>query len=213
MTIRGRHGVHRSRGYTAVEVLVAMTLFAIGAAGVIGMLKVTVQGTQDARRMDIATHLAHTWTARLERDSTFWTQPNREFPNVHNLAQTRWLNDVNNAACNANYCNPTFAPADAASAAGSGWAFDYLGRDRWNGSGDHEYCMQYQLNWISPIGAANPLNQDAIMRAEIRIYYARLEGRQVTDCAAPTVSPNDALQAPRTYHFVHAATSIRENVR
>ena len=32
----------RSRGFTAVEVLMAMTLFAIGAAGVIGMQRVTI---------------------------------------------------------------------------------------------------------------------------------------------------------------------------
>ena len=39
-----------ARGYTAVEVLMAMTLFAIGAAGVISMQKVTMQGGEDARR-------------------------------------------------------------------------------------------------------------------------------------------------------------------
>jgi prepilin-type N-terminal cleavage/methylation domain-containing protein len=202
-----------NRGYTAVEVLIAMTLFAIGAAGVIGMLKVTIQGGQDARRMDTATFLAHQFIDRLHRDSMYWTQPNRDFPNVHNLAQTRWLNDVGNAACNANYCNPTFNPPDAASAAGSGWAYDYLGRDRWNGSADHEYCAQYRLNWIAPLGAAAPLNQDAVMRAEIRVFYVRLESRQVRDCVNPTISPDDPANGPMTYHYVHAATALRENVR
>src|SRR5207237_490176 len=94
------------RGYTAVEVMAAMTLFAIGAAGVISMQKVTIQGGQDARRLDIATNIAHEWVARLQRDSMNWTQPsskNRDVTNVY--TQTKWLTNVTLGSCNPpNWC-------------------------------------------------------------------------------------------------------------
>lgn len=203
----------RSGGYTAVEVLVAMTLFAIGAAGVIGMMKVTIQGGQDARRMDIASHIAHTWIDRLHRDATYWNLPNRDNPGIHNLDQTRWLHQVGSAACNPpNWCFPAFSPADATQAQGSGYAFDYLGRDRWTGSGDHEYCVQLRFEWIYPLGNPPALNQDAVMRAEVRVFYTRLDASPVGDCASLAVSP-DGPTAAQTYHFVHATTAIRETVR
>ena len=182
-----------------------MTLFGIGAASVIGMLRLTIQGGQDARRMDIATHIANTWVERLQADSVWWTRPNRDFPGVHNLDQTRWLASVNVGACNLDYCNPSLAPTDAVTARGTAWAFDYLGRERWSGSNDHEFCAQYKMDWIRPLGAGLQLNQDAVIRAEVRVYYARLEQRQVTACGA--------IALPPSYHLVHAATSIRKNVR
>ena len=71
-----------------------MTLFAIGAAGVIGMQRVTIQGGEDARRFDMATNIANEWIARLQRDATFWTQPNAENQNTIDLNRTRWLVNV-----------------------------------------------------------------------------------------------------------------------
>jgi prepilin-type N-terminal cleavage/methylation domain-containing protein len=65
-----------ARGYTVVEIMSAMTLFAIGAAGVVGMQRVTVQGGYDARRFDTATNIAREWQHRLQRDSAYWTEPN-----------------------------------------------------------------------------------------------------------------------------------------
>ena len=69
------------RGYTVVEVMSAMTLIAIGAAGVIGMQRVTIQGGMDARNFDVATNIAREWQSRLQRDAALnWTAPNALTP-------------------------------------------------------------------------------------------------------------------------------------
>ena len=48
----------RSRGYTAIEVLVALTLFAVGTASVLSLQRAAIVGASDARRTDVATAVA-----------------------------------------------------------------------------------------------------------------------------------------------------------
>lgn len=197
-----------ARGYTAVEVLSAMTLFAIGAAGVIGMQKVTIQGGEDARRFDIANNIASEWLNRLQRDSMRWTKPNPYDPVNSNLdTETAWIKDVATAGCNGTYCNPTIP---AATPEGISPAFDIFGRDQASGTGEHVYCVQYMLNWIAPPGTAPNFNPMALMRADVRVFWARLDRAPIGNCAAPPVNP-DSAAAVGAYHFVYASTAIREN--
>lgn len=199
------------RGYTAVEILSAMTLFAIGAAGVIGMQRVTIQGGQDARRLDIATNIAHEWTARLQRDSMSWTLPSNKNRTTENLSTaTRWIKNVSLGACNPpNFCNPPL-PAPGGEA-GFSPAFDIFGRDRPTGSGDHTFCVQYRLWWGRPLGNPPVLNEQATIHADVRVLYSRLEQNPIGDCSNPVVNgitPNDA-NANTVYHFVYASTAVR----
>lgn len=64
-----------ARGYTAIEVLMAMTVMAIGGAAVITMQKTSVTGNLDARKADVANAIARTWVERLQRDAMAWTLP------------------------------------------------------------------------------------------------------------------------------------------
>lgn len=186
----------------------AMTLFAIGAAGVIGMQKVTMQGGEDARRVDMANNIANEWLARLQRDAAFWTTPSAEFPNTINLTQnTRWLKQVDTCG---NFCTPpmpTTLPVD-----GQSPAFDMFGRDLPSGTTDAWYCVQYRLTWISNPGIAPALRLTALMRAEVRVYWNRLEASPIGDCSAP---PPELIPATTAspFHMVYAATAIRSNPR
>lgn len=198
------------RGYTAVEVMAAMTLFAIGAAGVIGMQKVTIQGGQDARRLDIATNIAHEWVARLQRDSTNWTTPsskNRDVTNVYSA--TKWLTNVTLGACNPpNWCTP---PAPPNPPEGFSYAFDLFGRDSLATATDHHYCVQYRLWWGRPLGAAAPFNEQATIHADVRVFYSRLEQIPVTTCSTASINgitPNSANYRD-AFHMVYASTVLR----
>jgi prepilin-type N-terminal cleavage/methylation domain-containing protein len=197
-----RHLRRNQRGYTAVEVLSAMTLLAIGGAGVIGMQKVTLQGSEDARRYDIGGNIANEWCARLQRDTAQWTEPNASLPFNNNINLTKFIKSV--TTCAAGFCNP---PA-VAPAAGMSGSFDIFGRDLPAGDATTTYCAQYRLQWIADIGPAPPYNPSAIMRAEVRVFWSRLERNPVGDCA--TATP-DAANANELYHFVYATTAIREN--
>ena len=200
-----------ARGYTAVEVLMAMTLFAIGAAGVIGMQRATIQGGEDARRFDMATNIANEWLARLQRDANYWTQPNAQSPNTIDINQTRWIQDVDRAAC-ANFCT---IPMPAAPANGLSPAFDSFGRDLPSGTTEAVYCVQYRLRWIASPGTgptypAASLRVTGLMRAEVRVYWARLESTALGDCTGATSIPPEVIPAVSPFHFVYAATAIRE---
>jgi type II secretory pathway pseudopilin PulG len=98
-------------GYTSVEVLIAMTLLAIGAAGVIGMQRVTIQGGEDARRFDMATNIANEWVSRLQKDASFWrTQPDLSQLDTMGFGTTTWLKYID--SCNNKFCTPPM-PAGA----------------------------------------------------------------------------------------------------
>ena len=195
----------RSRGFTAVEVLMAMTLFAIGAAGVIGMQRVTIQGGEDARRFDVATNIANEWIGRLQRDAMFWTQPNASNPNTIDIANTKWLNNVGGAC--SSFCN---IPMPVGVPDGQSPAFDNYGKDLPAGTNDAWYCVQYRLNWLQSPGPipGGPFQLGSVMRAEVRVYWALLESDIIHNCAAP---PPDPIPLGSQFHFVYAATAIREN--
>lgn len=191
-----------SRGYTVVEIIAAMTLFAIGAAGVVTMQRVTIQGGTDARRFDVGSNIANEWAHRLHRDSMVWTQPNAANPSTSNITLTRWLKDTPTPG--ATWVMPAI-PA-AGSEAGLSPAFDVYGRDVTSAGGviEHMYCTQYRLQWL-----ANPgpnFNPGGLIRAEIRVFWARLDSSAITDCTAATPDTT-----PTAYHFVYVSTAIRQN--
>lgn len=190
----------RSRGYTVVEIISAMTLFAIGAAGVIGMQRVTIQGGTDARNFDVATNIARQWQHRLQRDALSWTQPN-SVVSTSNIDATRWLGTAN---IDNTWRVPAPGPGGAADP-GYGASFDVLGREIDPGSDDRMFCVQYRLGWIAE--SNNGANPTALIRAEIRVIWARLEH-------GPPACDDVTLDAPATrnhYHFVNLATAIRGN--
>jgi prepilin-type N-terminal cleavage/methylation domain-containing protein len=195
---------NRERGYTVVEVLAAMTLFAIGAAGVISMQRVTIQGGTDARRFDVGANIANEWVFRLQRDSMFWTLPDSADPITSNRAATRWLNTVSPMGTPPTWITPAI-PTTAEG--GISPAFDVFGRDLPAAAGVAEglmYCTQIRLQWIADPGAS--MQMGALIRGEVRVFWPRLESKELTTCAG--VSPD---AAPNDYHIVYVATVIRQN--
>jgi hypothetical protein len=203
-----------------------MLFLAIGAAGVIGMQKVTIQGGRDARNFDIATNIANEWLSRLQRDAMYWTAPNDDVKVSNLTTATTWLKSTPTASsCPQGFCLPPVpATIDAASHVGVGTspAFDQLGRELPKVAGTnpddmHYFCAQYRLSWVAdPTNAACKSGAEdcltALIRAEVRVLWQRLEYGQIGNCEALPVALNTPAATSR-YHFVYAATSIRENAR
>ena len=193
------------RGYTVVEVMSAMTLFAIGAAGVISMQRVTIQGGDDARHFDVATGIAYEWQSRLQRDAMNWTEPNSLTSSSNRTTNTLWLASVTDPP--AAWSVPAGGPSGAL--AGYSGAFDLLGNDIDPASADHVFCVQYRLGWIAPeTGSSGNSTPSAIIRAEIRVFWSRLEYGP-TNCANTTVYENAATRQQN--HFVFVTTAVRPN--
>ncbi len=188
----------RSRGYTVVEVLSAMTLFAIGAAGVIAMQRVTIKGGTDARRFDVATNIAREWQHRLQVDSFRWTAPNSVETTSNRSTRTLWLRTVEDT----NGSPPAWRVPERGSQPIPGYssAFDAMGRDVDIKDEERLFCVQYRLSWIAPETTSAAT---ALIRAEIRVFWPRLEFG-TPDCENLTPDPNQ-------HHFVHLATTLRGN--
>lgn len=211
--VRSTKARRGARGYTVVEVLSAMTLFAIGAAGVIGMQRVTVQGGADARSFDVASNIASEWASRLHRDSMAWTLPNAANPTAaSDIGGTTWLKDADDAP---GVWKTPALPAAGASA-GMSPAFDLYGRDldatENNTGGKAIYCVQYRMNYLAnpaenPGDPTSRFSPGGLVHAEIRVVWARLENAPIGTCDGFTFDAADTVK----YHFVYLSTAIRPN--
>lgn len=191
------------RGYTAIEVLVSLSIVIVGAAGVISMQRATIQGDVDARRMDMANAIARQWTERLRTDAMLWTLPAAINPNS-NFSQAALLQNVAIPA-NAQWFIP-----DQRLPAPTNWSpgMDALGSDvPLTDLGDDKnryalFCTHVRLTWLI---------QDQLMRADVRVFWPRGLSVAPEDHFCSN-TPNTAIETMTdSYHFVYATTAIRRN--
>jgi hypothetical protein len=197
-----------------VEVVIAMTLFAIGGAGVLAMQGASVKGHADARNLSTATNVSRVWLERLRRDALIWGTPDLN-GTPRTLAATRWMQGANGAA-STGWITPANASVTQWVNAGTGErqspAFDVRGVDQPEGDEKVFFCTQYRLEAVqfNP-GTAEP----KLVRAEVRVFWPRNlhVARSPNFCraAAGDVLVDDPAESTKAYHFVYAATVIREN--
>jgi type IV pilus assembly protein PilV len=200
---RGSRG---SRGYTIVEVLLAMTVLTIGAAGAITMQKAAIQGNLDARKTDIAANIARMWMERIQRDSMSWTTSNPS-----NLGNAGLLGSA--TASVGKWFLPFFssyaAPGGGLASVSPG--FDMLGRDVPSQAGltNAFYCVHLRETWLAQ-NATTPTN--SLMRVELRVVWPR--GIAQDTYAPPlcdTTSATTANPDPRLYSTLYMVTAVRAN--
>ena len=152
-----------ARGYTMIEVMMALALLAVGASGVIAMQKATVVGNASAKSIATGTALAERWAERLRLDAMVW---NTTTP-LDDLAETRWLKTV---VASPNVWNlPPSTPAAVAPEA------DPIGADivAANDSSVTAYCTHLSFLQITP----------KLIGAVVRVTWRR--DNSIIDCAAP----------------------------
>ena len=221
---RGRVERGRARGYTAVEVLMGLTLTAIGASAVISMQRSAIQANQDARKLDVANAISREWMERLRRDSTLWTVPNPNGLGTTNYGNAKLLvtylpvgpavgsapaDDPNlvTIATNTAWSFPDYYVKNPPVSGLDGMSpgFDILGRDvdtQAAGSANTAFfCVNIRLNWLIV---------NNLIRAEVRVFWPRLvtSGPSAGWCTAgiESVTPDTS-----TYHYVYTASTVRLN--
>lgn len=202
-----------SRGYTAVEVLLSMTILVIGATGVVAMQRAAVQGNVDAREMDMAQSIAREWMERLKRDATLWTPAVLPAVPPPNLSRAVLVNE--------NLTGTWFVPQARLTPAApqndvESPGFDALGRDvtglAYTGSDLRaatgpglRYCTNVRLT---------PLTVDQTMlRAEVRVFWPRLLTASPDAQFCSQAPPASLDTATDTYHFVYLVSAISQNVQ
>ena len=185
MSARGRA---IAGGYTLVEVVAALAVLAVGAAGVVAMQKAVLTANARARDLTAASAIAMTWATRARVDALQWNDPG----GVSDLGGTAWL-DVTESQPGTT-APPAEVPGLGAPAA------DSLGADLYAGDGaPAAFCTH--LRFTRPAPAWPDL-----IRVEIRVFWDRSGGP--VDCSA---DPGDVDTGQGRFGAVHLTTSVLRN--
>jgi prepilin-type N-terminal cleavage/methylation domain-containing protein len=192
----------RGRGYTVIEVMIALTLLAIGTSGIIAMQKVTSVNNRDARNLVIAGQIARTWMERLRADSVQWNHPSAS-RTTDDLNETTWLNGNINGTWFRPDDNPRGSPT-----------FDAFGNDVPDVSAANGvFCSHLRLTWL--YGPPPDPPPPYLIRAEVRVFWMR-DGADGPASGTYLCDPNATVaaiaSAVQTYHFVYVTSAIQENM-
>jgi Tfp pilus assembly protein FimT len=204
----------RARGYTVVELMMAICVFAIGVTGIAAMQKVTVFSNQHAKNLELATHIAQSWLDMLAADATKWNRPSPASALSDRNTDTIWLGTVPTAG----WALPVYDTG-----LNFGPAFDALGNPVNNttpaGVAQAAFCTHIRLAWLYNETNATGTSGNGLIRAEVRVFWLRDGATGVV--GANPCSPGTATTVLSAvvsgrpvitdYHVVQKVTAIREN--
>ena len=218
MSLRTRQARATAQGYTAVEVLLAMTVLLIGSASVMSMQKSAIQSNLDARKFDIANSIAHDWLERLQTDATQWTLPGAPgsgLPGVSNFVNTKWLTPGGtggNGAFGA-WFEPTIPGTyGSPGAEGNSPAFDILGRDLDLADARNAvFCTHVKIDQLELDAGGFPL----LLRATVIVFWQKQLVTSASplggNCLAHFDVVADEAAHPGSWHIIYVTTPIRKN--
>jgi prepilin-type N-terminal cleavage/methylation domain-containing protein len=217
------------RAYTAIEVMLAIAVLGVGAAGVMSMQRGSIVGDLESRRMDVANAIARTWVERLRRDATAWTGPNAYVVADTTLPFTNFGVAGGPATVIPGWYQPVipaaYSPVNGAD--GLSPMFDALGRDLiLTDVANAVYCVVIKVdpivangNYTNPptTGSAAPLE---MVRETVVVFWPKqLTWASAAPLSCPsfvTGSGKDPVfieaTTPGTYHFIFASTPIMKNL-
>ena len=202
MTARRAPSRTRTRGYTAVELLMSIAVLAIGISGIIAMQKITVATNSQSKNLTIATQVAQAWQAQLALDAVLWNYPAGPVA-TSDLDQTEWLKFVGSG-----WIRPPF-PADVTRRQ-FGPAFDGLGNPVAlpGDLAQAHFCTHIRLSWLRNLSDGNDL-----IRTEVRVFWLRegMGGPINAGLLCDDVPPENIGNAGERYHFVYLTSAVKQN--
>lgn len=207
------------RGYTFVELLMSLSIMAIGVSGIVAMQKVTVTSNRHARYLALANQISQAWIDALRADAVSWNHPSTRSPAVSDLGtDTSWLNALAaSGGGTTDWFRPVWVPARR-----FGPGFDILGNPVDTSSAANNglvrFCTHIRLSWLyrdtgSGIANEGTMIGNGLIRAEVRVFWVR-EG-QVQHVAGDICGGNTAVAtlgaATDRYHFVYNVSAVRQN--
>lgn len=185
----------RSRGYTVVELMMAVAVFAVGITGIVAMQTVAAAANTHAKNLAVATSLARSWQDRLSMDATLWGGP-QEWTEDNMI----WVDQVtaNNNAWILPAIQGDFGPA-------AGPRGEFV--DHANDAEDVVFCTHLRLTRLLDEPGSG------LIRSEVRVFWPK--GPQSWDSGDPYCVSNAADiasigSATDQFHFVYKTTAVRE---
>jgi len=202
VTRRLRRSLRRlARGYTIVELMMSLTVLALGASGVIAMQKVTLATNRNAKNLSIATRIAQAWADQLTADAALWS------PGPSPRDATTWLVEADDTPA-------WFIPSYSADRE-FGPAFDALGKpvDPDDSAGVAHFCTHLRFAFMH--SETTPTVGNGAIRAQIRIFWRRDDSAADPPGADKPCSVTDAqfTAAQDDLNFVYLTTAVRESRR
>jgi len=191
MTLRRSH-----RGYTVVELMMSLAVFAAGVTGVIGMQRASAAANRHARNVTVANGIAQAWLDQLTVDASLWRT---------GVNQTVWLQSLNNAGTDGTWQLPAQSlPAER----NFGPTFNLFGAPV---AGATDFCVHIRLTWLYRDGNGGGVPGSGSIRTDARVFWLRDGGTRVAgDCANPAGATVAAVGADANddYFFVYQTGAV-----
>jgi prepilin-type N-terminal cleavage/methylation domain-containing protein len=162
-----RSRASKQRGYTLVEVMVAIAVMAIGVTGILSMQNAAVLANRRAQEMTMATSLARRWQEILRTDALSWNRPSQRSTASDLGTDTRHLCALVGCGGGAGRVDQWFVPQ--ANLPTESPAYDHWGREVAVGAAEAKYCVNIRLSWLRQ-PSLNPIDQ-GVIRAEVRVWW------------------------------------------
>ena len=190
------------RGYTVIEILMAMAVLAVGIVGIISMQKITVSSNQHAKNLAIATHIAESWLGMLAAEAALWNDDGA-------FSRTTWLAQ---GVSSTGWFRPNYDPFR-----NFGPSFDALGNPLLQANEDPQarFCVDLRFSPLTPT-----YDGAGLIRTEVRVIWMR-SGTPVIAGSASPITYACEVPAPlvagvnqqRLFHFVFMSGAVRQNAR
>lgn len=173
----------RARGYTVVEVMMALAVLTLSASGIIAMQKATLVANTNARNLATATGIAQSWMERVRADAQSWNEQG----NVPDISQTAWLTSAATAppSSGGGWFTPNTVNYLGSFPAGTTES-DVMGADLLRAADKTAFgvafCTQLRLTRFSATKTGALAAFYPTVRVEVRVAWDRLGGQ--LNCAA-----------------------------
>ena len=170
----------RTRGFTLIEIMLAIGIMTIGAVAIMGMLRASTLANTEARILTNATQNTQMWVDRLHRLALRWSTNTQA-----GVAGIPYL------AALANATDTGFVVPSNANGADGIAGLDWQGTP--TGAANARFCTLVRLAWIA---------SGVSMRAEVITYYPRrsfdpvVGGASSFTCTVALDSPAPLNQYP-----------------
>jgi prepilin-type N-terminal cleavage/methylation domain-containing protein len=185
-----------NQGYTIVELMMAIAVFAIGVSGIIAMQKVAAAANQHSRSLSLATNIGQAWQDQLNIDSSLYTRTN-------GFTNTVWLSQLTGGNNQAGWLRPTWNTN-----LGIGAAFDALGRplnDSTTDLANTQFCVHLRLTRLYP----GSVGIDVI-RTEVRVIWPRTEGTMSAAFCNANTDVTALAADSSNYHSLYQVSAVRQ---
>ena len=196
----------RERGYTMIEVMMAMGVLTVGALALIALQTATIRANMQARQHGIALFFAERWMERLRQDATYWVDSSST-----GLSLTKYLKAVPSTPEESLWFQPEDQATYNLRSAVDFQGFDVAPVPPSTETRRPAYCANIRLQWVVPQQA---------MRADVRVWWPKANAistqqaaNTFVDCAgkagANGVSVGTALNNNPALHYVHLSNVFR----